>query len=602
MLKIRLYEGVKLNNKYEEVFSLGKNGTDTLSTLEKYLALKSSTYFAVDTTYYENEGTLVLDEKYADKSIYNYNYMKIISEDELGTIKYIRYCFINDILIKNGCVYIDYVEDIWSSYADGIVNCINSFLNATRIRNYTSLTPKILKIPVNYDGNNPLQLIDIRDATTQNKYYVIAELQVYYLESAGSAKVARTVGYGILSDFEVIEISGVRNINPTNYKFTYSQALEKIKTIVSMQPDMGRCVHRRDIVPMGTYEQMHYEIGNIYIISNLFNIVPTFVSGVNGFQIYEMNITDPPTVPSFFFFDVNCLGNEGTLISIFNYTFNDNYKDIAFGNLEHQVKLVHNGTQHVAIVYLIFSSTELSIILNVDNQLIDITNSYYYEIPYNVISSEELSQRRIAYSQKRYNNMFSMINNVRTIASGNFDIMQGSGEIIASAYGGGNINKDGQTKSKYGGMISGADRVREGREEIYSGILGLYKNKINQILMDSAIYSNAKGVFNSDNNLINCLYGLFFTRINPDNENYVIKAINKYGYETFEFISDISVLGLNNTTVHRTAGINYNVIRFVDCNLYGKFPKFIASILEEILNKGVKIWYIETELEDNYVV
>ena len=48
--------------------------------------------------------------------------------------------------------------------------------------------------------------------------------------------------------------------------------------------------------------------------------------------------------------------------------------------------------------------------------------------------------------------------------------------------------------------------------------------------------------------------------------------------------------------------IHYDVIRFDAIDIYGSFPREIALTLNDIFEKGVKIWYDKEMTEDNYVV
>ena len=149
MLRITLYQGCKVNEKYEEVFCQGKiSQSSELEFFDYYLSSLQSEEIEIDNAYYENSGTLIFERKINEEDIYKFNYMKILAYNGIDELIWKRYCFIDNISIKHGCLYIDYKEDIWHSYSKNIRGFNNSILSGTRIKEYSNLTPKIDKMEI----------------------------------------------------------------------------------------------------------------------------------------------------------------------------------------------------------------------------------------------------------------------------------------------------------------------------------------------------------------------------------------------------------------------------------------------------------------------
>ena len=141
MLKITLYKNCVLNETYQNVFSIAKRNNKTI--LELYLERLTKYVIECENVYYENSGEIVFDYELISENvasnIYEYNYMKVeqFDDDELLSLE--RYCFVNSIQIKNGCVYLDYKEDVWSSYIGKVAGINESYLSRTRYKSRLTL-------------------------------------------------------------------------------------------------------------------------------------------------------------------------------------------------------------------------------------------------------------------------------------------------------------------------------------------------------------------------------------------------------------------------------------------------------------------------------
>lgn len=595
MLRITLYQGCKVNDKYEEVFSLGKLNGHEISIFEEYLNTLINETIEINNAYYENEGELIFENVINNKNIYSFNYMKVIQLDDDEKIVWKRYCFIRDIKIKYECVNLSYKEDIWHSYSNEIKGINNSFLSNTRIKNYENFIPKLLKLPIEYDGNNPLR---INPLSSVSYYYAIVEIQFFQMQSGGvDPTIPRTTNYCLLCDYI---LDPANHFMPINEKFTLRQIIDRINNLANHQP-IARGKFSNQLVPTSEALQ-NFEIGNIYILPANFDIsirVP-IVADIIGAVIYsgvsQLNpILEYLPLLSYTIPEGYIIGDE---INLFSLEFNDDYKDLSVGTFNNQIKLIHNGTPHKLKISYTFSDSAMSILLNADNQVIDITNDFIYEFPYDVISSEEAANRSRNYYLKKLNLLFSAYMYGEKWISGTVKTISGAGQMVL-----GGVNPNSESgNSNYGQMLKGGEKIFEGKSEQRQALVGLGKTLIEYYALSGYGYSAGKGVFNNAENLRSQVKGLLKFSINPDNEEFVKSVRDKYGFITYEFINDIEKLDFENPQFFNDNNINYNVIKFVNSNVYGNFTMLIADELNAILNNGFRIWYnINTE-EDNYAI
>lgn len=583
MLKITFYKGCKINNRYEEVFSQGIKTGSLINIFEEYLSNLTKETVEIQNVYYENRGELVLDRILDERNIYSYNYLKIICEEDEQVI-WKRYCFINNINIKNDCVYINYEEDVWHSYSKEILGFNNSLLSNTRIKKYSNLTPKLLKLPIEYDGNNPLLISNL---SSFNKYYAIIEIQLYERVSGTEYPTnPRKTMYCILADYIILPLTNQYFIN--TIEFDYNTIIEKITNIANNIPN-GYALYT-DVKGTSSDLYFSFTIGNIYLLPSSFYInMGLQTTGVFGVELNKFPNGQASNIlyflPELKFTSLDELSDN----TIFTKVIDDDYKMISIGTFNNQIKLIHNGTSHNLKISLLYTKSELSIIMNIDNQVIDISDDFIYNVPFETISSEEYASRLVYTNLKKLGVLFSGYLNFEKMISGTRKAIFGGLQA--------GVATDSENSMQ---QLKGYEKALEGEQEKRIGQWGLYKNFFEYKAVTGAIYSNEKGVFNSAVNIRNQKDGILKFSINPDNENYVKQVRNKFGYITYEYINDISLLDINNVDYFYEENINYNVIKMTNSNVYGNFPQEIADILNEILNNGIRIIYKEGE--DNYAI
>lgn len=613
MLKLTLYKNVILNETYQNVFSLGVSEIGGKTILEKYLDNRPKAIIQLDNVYYENTGQLVLDydivdEMLSESEIYDYNYMKCILYNDNEDIILKRYCFINGISIKNGCVYLDYNEDIWSSYSDKIHGITESFLSRLRYKDYSDFDIPLVSIPFDYNGNNKLDIVRFsQDVADENKVMIILEVQAYDLVSGSGAEIpkSRIIGNFMYRDMAPVEDGEYLQ---GEYKFSLQTAFNKILNLLTYQGYyFAECSHWQ-----AEYSGIHrFEIGNIYILPADYAVsmtptgswvpatqfLPRHYNWIKNAAI-RVKETDDITI-----FDYKCFlqrisyNLEGMILK--NFTIANNYKNAFLGTLNSYIQLFNNGTNIEAEIKMYASQSNIGIYLNINNQLIDITNSFSYDLPFNMLTSEQVSQRRLSLALKNlnlnYEKDMNKLNTSKNVFNHYTSAMKkafsGAGKILS------------------GKIISGAGEAMDGFSDygnigfdIAKGSITDKKLNEEQTLVNMPVYSDSKGVFGNSLNFLNYVYGVVLFRINSDNDLVIKQIINNFGYVVYNFINDFSKLKLNVPNYFISQGCNYTVVKFESVNVFGSFPRNIALVLNNILTSSVKIWFKETMEDDNYVV
>jgi len=599
MLKITLYQDCILNENYQQVFSLGTQTGQTKNVLERYLDTLISKTLEIDYVYQENFGTLIFDIQLlvvsltppylGYDSIYKFNYMKIQTIDTEDTYQILRYCFIDKILLKNDLVYLDYSEDIWSSYSHNIKGITTSYLERSRVLNYgntlNDLKINLYNLPVEYNGNNNILYEELSSNTFQNgTFRLILELQQYNLDSEGNP-TKRFSSYYITQDYG-------------NYS-SIRQLLERI--IYLSQEKSFR------YFPSGAteVEELYFQVGKILILptdflstSHLIGVSNWIQDGSSRIDFYSIKFSS-----EILMYTTGLILKNGTIINSF--------KNKMFGTYSQKFDIINNGTNINYKLKLYRDNYNISLILDFQNQLIDITDSFEIQIPFNYLQGSELAQQQM-------NRKLTTINGITKIGTG---IIETGLDIASAGINGGigiaktagksvsKINKretkTGYSKTKTSEYIPGQASIFDLSSKELSGIPSIIKGITNLIEINSPIYSTSFGTFVDSNGILNTMLGsLFIFKIDSDNDNYVKNSINTTGYITYEYLHDITKLKINNVDyfLNLTTPIYYNTIKFSTINIYGSFPRNIALQLNEILENGTRIWYDYQMRNDNLVV
>lgn len=538
MLEIRLYKNCRFNNKYQEVMTLDALDSAPTSVFEYYLNSLEFYNFTSELTYYENSGELIFERDYNFK-IYDYNYMRVYEKDELNRIILTRFCFVNKIECKNGCVYLSYEEDIWHSYYREIKGIQTSYLERSRVCNYLNFIPSIKELNKEYDGNNNLILTSLSYPNFPNiiRMYMLVEIQLYDLVSATEEKDNREILYAII------------RYSSQSYASTFGQLETNCRILMENMATQKIRNH-------------NYEIGNVYAIPQ------DLLNESNDFS------TSEETLFSSLYMKVG-LSSAYSVVKTGNII--NNYKNIFLGTYDNNIKLINNGTTIDYTIVYSMCSAGISLKLNCMNQILDLTNSFKYEIPFQSLLSQEYAQRKISYELEK-NNLEANKN------------LRASDEVYSFISGIQNLAKL--------NIAGGAKGIFD---TFYNNPFGKWaKEGAKEEFINAPKYSNSKGNISNLNNICNILYGLVIGKIEPDNNYFVKNCVDNFGFKVYEFVDYEKFNAIFNRSYIVSRNANYDYVKFSTINVYGSFPNDIADKLNEILSTGIKIWYMPTFDDDNY--
>lgn len=540
---VTLYKECKLNNKYNDCFF-------NKTYLETYLGSLVKKSFTIDDTFSRNQDRLVFEnEEYFITK--DYNYIKI-EDSVIGTF----YAFIRNIEWVNGLFLLYYEEDIWHNWFDKI-KIRNGLLtrSLTKKYNYVNETKNIkyFSYPIASESNDEPVLTKL----TSNSIGIVVKMQLYTLSQQGQENNRQ----------ERVFCVGIKEqdyVTPGNYEIRtdfYSDINEIITRLIILQ----------QTTQIGN---SYYQIDDIYAVPLEFTTFERFLpyTGTQHLEIVDGNTT------------ICCMDILGTTlhtpntpVKTFEYNINYDRRNFAVGNYSNPIKFNNNGTD-VNVKIEIWGVNTYKIIMLLNNNIIDITDDYYVDLPFNTITASSLQIKRMQYDNDMatYNTKIKNLNNE-----------------IANAY----FQEVGATISSIGSMVTnplsignaiGSQISILGRQEanIYNAKneITLYEEKTK--LLNRKIYDNTYIVKNKIN-YINASKGLSIWYVNEDNTEQVEGIKNLFGYQVNQPIFD-NIFTPNELAMIETN--KYNIYRFEYVGVYGAIAQDYITLFESILTKGVRIW------------
>ena len=581
-MRITFYKNCILTSAYSEVIDTIKVDAEGKSAFSRYLesfdTLNTLT-IDVDNVYISNQGKLNVDAEIG----YGYNYMSIIDTDNNIS----RYAFINDITIVNGLAVIDYTEDVWANYSKDM-KIRKSLLSRSRITDYGTYKIPFFMPGMQYESNNGLDIEsyyydDSTDTIKSEKYdftgalpiltglnsvYILARAQIYKTEQEG--KLSQR------------EVSVVRICKITGTEGTY-QSLFSIVEAQNIIQDITIKQSTSSVVNnVGDTNYRNYDIVDFILLPRIFfndgrttNKASAFIlNGSSG-----TNISDVAYVLSEFSDEV-AIGRKTISLSL-----NNDFKRVSIGTFTGQRQIVNNGSKINIDVFIYGDYADFKIMLNVQNNFIDITQDFTYEVPVNVQTATETQQQKAARELKTLNAKLEISSGALGIYNGIMDMSKGLWTtLLGGAIGGG------------AGLLTAAQGAVDFNKGYSSGIAGgvmsIIKGKKSLEIANRAMYTTNKAVNIINNAILNAEMGLVIYYVKPDNESEVQANIDETGYVCNEIVDNLF------ETIHTTKAKEavYNSITFDFVNLYGNFPQRIVNRLKDILINGFKIWYDETKI------
>ena len=534
-MELTLYSNCRLTKDYNEVIQS--------SHLENYLSsLTKVTYSDVGEVYLTRQGTFNVYMML--NGVFQYNYFKLY--DEVNSIT--RYFFIDDIDIVNGTCIITYTEDIWSSYSS-YINIIKGEISNLR---YGIGTGELKQLPENYVSNNKLNLKLFGTNDTYNtEFNVIVELSIYTPQASGEV---------VDRNFITMMVDGVNHQG--NRKFNFDTASVFAETIYEFM-SLGKNAK------LVNDSWKNYDVMNVYIIPTRYINNLTFESNV------YMNLSKVAEDSNYNFCSLTEIHYE--VLTNKNWSIDPTYKTYAIGTLDHFIQVEENGTTIEVGIITAIDNIKFTMYLRVGTSMIDITDSFAYELPVNIQSADITQQQAIARQVKNLNLNIDK----QVIASkGAVGIVGG---IAQTGIGIGTAIATGGA-SGIGGAIGG---VTSTANTIIDTISNLERNDIDKWQNNVQAYSTSTAIKVNKNCQLNAYYGIMRYEVVPDNESYVTSLIDIVGYRT------LIITNSNDFITNAKESQTYNIVKFANVMLYGNIPHSIQAELSAILTKGIKIYFTD---------
>lgn len=582
-MNITLYKKCILSNSYSEVFDVFHKDSNNKVALERYLATLQKYEIIADSVYVPNSGKITLELSEGNVNIYEYNYMYLEDTDN----NFRRYCFIDDITVVNGLAVISFSEDIWSNYAKDM-KIRKSLLSRSRITDYGTYKIPFFMPGMQYESNNGLDIEsyyydDNTDTIKSEKYDFTGALpiftglnSVYILARAQIYKMAQE---GNFSERDVsVEMICKRTGTEGTYQSLFSIVeAQNIIQDITIKQSTSRVVNN-----VGDTNYKNYDIVDFILLPRIFfnggkttNKASAFIlNGSTG-----TNVSDVAYVLSTFSNEV-AIGRKTISLPIEN-----DFKRVSIGTFTGQRQIINNGSKINIDVFIYGDYADVKILLNVQNNLIDITRDLTFEVPVSVQTATETQQQKAARELKSLNAKLEISSGALGIYNGVMDVAQGfATTLIGGAIGGGTgVLMAGQGATGFNkGFTSG----------IAGGVMSIMKGKKSLEIANRAMYTTNKAVNIINNAILNAQTGLVIYYVSPDNGVEVQANIDETGYVCNEIVDNI----FETIDATKAKEAVYNSITFDFVNLYGNFTQDIAKTLRAILCNGFKIWYDETKI------
>lgn len=577
-MKIILYKKCILSNSYSEVFDVFHKTKDPLTNeetvaLQRYLSSLTKYEIVADNVYVPNSGKITLELNEDNVNIYEYNYMYLEDTDN----NFRRYCFIDDITVVNGLAVISFSEDIWSNYASSM-EIRKSLLVRSRATKYGDWSIPFYAPGMAYEGNNPLKFTDLAgnniqlSDTNNRNVALICQLQVYNLSQEGviSDRKVYTVAANTL-DIEQSEGTFVFPLKKTPAKESVYEIIRQLYIKSSA---------KEFIVPgTNNLPSLYYQISNVLLI-------PAYcVTGQSRTNmIGTVNITGSATCV-FYKLDISIgdIPSNDSMVFVKSITLGKNFKRIGIGCITNLQPVVENGTSIEVKIGIAYDDFSIGVYLVFQNQIIEITNDFLFDIPISVQTADVTQQQAANRELKTMNAKLGIANGALQIRKGMLDTSIGFGSMLLGGAVGG--------VSGIGLMTGGAGGFASGTTEIGKGITSIIGSQKQLEVANRSMFATNKGTNINYNVMLNARFGIVIAYMQPDNESEVQANINNTGYVCNEIVDD-----LFNKPITGTVATAYNVMRFDFVNIFGKFTQNIAKALRAILYNGFKIWYDETKI------
>lgn len=571
-MKVTLYKGCKLNNKYKDVFFNKTFLEGYLSLLDNVIPLQDDEIFSRNTDVLYFEDTTIIDFK-------QYNYMKI--EDSIGTF----YAFIKSIQWVNEVYVVNYEEDIMSNWFE-YAHIRNSLLTGNRsLYLYKGNNKKQIRLftyPVLPQSNDYIDITgyNIVDNPIYNgqeitdykpKISLVVKMQLYGTEQLGNPNTR----------IPIIGVIAIKNTNGNNITYNYDLYSNSVASELHFFLEAF-------IAKQATQQIIYYGANLYYDIDKIYAVPTDYL--VKDNILYASHIKHD-------LFDiggVEFIFNEiyGTtpngVIGEYEKTIPYNRDNKSVGLFSLPIDIVNNGTDVKVKIKTCLKYYGISFILNVQNKIYDITEQFLLDLPFTQVSASELQLKRLQLTLEKNDLLlkqgYDRINNITGLVNLFTKMDSGKLNYISSVLSSVSTSNPSNAIGGVAGMIENTgDIINIAAKNVANTLDFSYlKEKFN--LINSELYSTTS-VANNEFSYINALYGLCLFKIIEDNSTQVVQGVNLSGYNVLELVNDvIQELDIDNLTD------KYEVFKFDEVNVYGVMSQEYINFIEEVLLSGVRIW------------
>ena len=548
-MRISLYKGCILTNNYQEVFDTKIREGKTTSVFEDYLATLKRADYDVN-GYVTDNGSFNINYSFAGLSPFECNYVKFTDGSR------VVYAFVDRVERSNNLVTVYYTCDIFHTY---FPQC-----NIRRLISNTLLHPigeykQIMPFASN-------EYPEITSHSTVDECYIICKLQTYTLTSGGgrSNVVNKLVliGNGNKDDTGITQkIIG----------FTFNR-MSIITELIEKNSRGDTPNLKQLIVSSSGNVATLFQIAEYYIIPfDCGNIVNYFKKDYNLADYWAVwSLSEATGLPYDYvlMFELREDYNIGSIVNLNEIEFNNDFRRIGVGFFTSIIPVDNNGTNFKVSLAAVMTNIDLIIYIQVQGRVIDISEQFVYDIPYENVSSEVSATREISKKLSIYKGVLSIANGT---------MKQVSENVTARA-----TITQGETVTGYNQRVGLGTNWLSGTADnlsrISNGLIDIWAANANKFMSFYGINVNNKAITNIKFNLID-------VKIVPDNNEQVIALNKELGYECVRVSNDLT-FGNSLETIG-----NYDVISLADIIITG-VPNDIIDEIKLIFNKPVKVWYV----------
>ena len=506
-MKIILYKKCILNSNYTEVFR-------DKELLNNYLTTLVNKEITINVAFYNLSGVITVKFDNTKLQAFDYNYMKIISENANSENLDEIFCFINNIDVSNNMALIDYTCDYWSTFNDkfSLRESLMSYSRLPLKNNYPYY------LPLKYESNSPTILKTYGfESGFSNSLRLVVELQIFR-SLAQAGEIVPRITETVIFD----KVLGIRSIDNLIDFLSTNENQKTYYSGVNIQPN----------------DAMYFEMVNLYIIPDKWakNILDASGMGQISGYIYDETAR---------FKEIHYNENEfASLINLSTFdednivNIDDNYRKhcVSFGFFTTQFPYVYNGYSKKTDFLCFIDSWNFNIYMQNENGLQEITELFNTELNFKAVSAEAIAQQKLQRKVQTAHGIGQAIAAASQIAGGILNLAVGGGTSGTSMT---RYRPDGSVSSRKnefergaGGSTGGAiGQIGSGVSNMISGIANIASANANQ-------YVNSSIVDNYNMAKLNAYYGFCFLLLDDNkiiNKEQVESCINETGYKVNYF-------------------------------------------------------------------